>query len=30
VRLIMVDELAVLASGKPDRESIRRAVLELH
>ena len=29
-RLIMVDELAVLASGKPDRESIRRAVLELH
>ena len=30
VRLIMVDELAVLASGKPDRETIRRAVLELH
>ncbi|CAN7225997.1 AMP-binding protein [Microbacterium foliorum] len=30
VRLIMVDELALLASGKPDRESIRRAVLELH
>lgn len=29
-RLIMVDELAVLASGKPDRESIRRAVAELH
>lgn len=29
-RLIMVDELALLASGKPDRESIRRAVLELH
>ncbi|MDN3443219.1 AMP-binding protein [Microbacterium sp. APC 3901] len=30
VRLIMVDELTVLASGKPDRETIRRAVLELH
>ncbi|KJQ53750.1 AMP-binding protein [Microbacterium sp. SA39] len=28
-RLIIVDELAVLASGKPDRESIRRAVLDL-
>lgn len=29
-RLIMVDELDVLASGKPDREAIRRAVAELH
>jgi O-succinylbenzoic acid--CoA ligase len=28
-RLILVDELEVLASGKPDRESIRRAVVEL-
>ena len=28
-RLILVDELAVLASGKPDREAIRRAVAEL-
>ncbi|WP_217182918.1 AMP-binding protein [Streptomyces sp. AC495_CC817] len=29
-RLIVVDELDVLASGKPDREAIRRAVAELH
>ncbi|MCS3442249.1 AMP-binding protein [Microbacterium phyllosphaerae] len=29
-RLILVDELDVLSSGKPDRESIRRAVAELH
>lgn len=29
-RLIVVDELDVLASGKPDREAIRRAVSELH
>ncbi len=29
-RLIMVDELETLASGKPDREAIRRAVAELH
>jgi O-succinylbenzoic acid--CoA ligase len=29
-RLIMVDELEVLASGKPDREAIRRAVAGLH
>jgi O-succinylbenzoic acid--CoA ligase len=28
-RLILVDELDVLASGKPDREAIRRAVAEL-
>lgn len=28
-RLILVDELAALASGKPDREAIRRAVAEL-
>lgn len=28
-RLILVDELDVLTSGKPDRESIRRAVSEL-
>lgn len=28
-RLILVDELALLSSGKPDRESIRRAVAEL-
>ena len=28
-RLILVDELAVLASGKPDREEIRRAVARL-
>lgn len=29
-RLILVDELDALASGKPDREAIRRAVAELH
>ncbi|MBW8762113.1 MAG: AMP-binding protein [Microbacterium sp.] len=29
-RLILVDELDTLSSGKPDRESIRRAVAELH
>ncbi|WP_311244939.1 AMP-binding protein [Microbacterium sp. WCS2018Hpa-23] len=29
-RLILVDELDVLSSGKPDREAIRRAVAELH
>lgn len=29
-RLILVDELAVLSSGKPDREAIRRSVVELH
>lgn len=29
-RLIMVDELETLASGKPDRDAIRRAVSELH
>jgi len=29
-RLILVDELAALPSGKPDRESIRRAVAALH
>lgn len=29
-RLILVDELDVLSSGKPDRESIRRAVADLH
>lgn len=29
-RLVVVDELAVLASGKPDREAIRRAVRDLH
>lgn len=28
-RLVLVDHLAVLPSGKPDRESIRRAVAEL-
>ncbi|WP_144876892.1 AMP-binding protein [Microbacterium sp. 1.5R] len=28
-RLILVDELQVLASGKPDREAIRRAVADL-
>lgn len=28
-RLILVDELAVLPSGKPDREAIRRTVAEL-
>ncbi|WP_029144704.1 AMP-binding protein [Microbacterium luticocti] len=30
VRLVLVDELATLHSGKPDREAIRRAVLALH
>ncbi|MDW4571798.1 AMP-binding protein [Microbacterium sp. M3] len=29
-RLVLVDELATLPSGKPDREAIRRAVLALH
>ncbi|MBN9194793.1 MAG: AMP-binding protein [Microbacterium sp.] len=29
-RLVLVDELAALPSGKPDRESIRRAVAALH
>ncbi|WP_448719828.1 AMP-binding protein [Microbacterium natoriense] len=29
-RLILVDELDTLPSGKPDREAIRRAVAELH
>lgn len=29
-RLILVDELDLLASGKPDREAIRRAVAGLH
>ena len=29
-RLIMVDEIEVLSSGKPDREAIRRMVAELH
>jgi len=29
-RLVLVDELAALPSGKPDRESIRRAVSALH
>lgn len=28
--LILVDEIAVLASGKPDREAIRRTVADLH
>jgi O-succinylbenzoic acid--CoA ligase len=28
-RLILVDQLATLASGKPDREAVRRAVAEL-
>lgn len=28
--LILVDEIATLASGKPDREAIRRIVAELH
>jgi O-succinylbenzoic acid--CoA ligase len=27
---VLVDELALLPSGKPDREAIRRAVLALH
>lgn len=30
VRLIMVDEIEVLPSGKPDREAIRRMVADLH
>ncbi|MFF2485904.1 AMP-binding protein [Microbacterium sp. NPDC058062] len=29
-RLVLVDELATLPSGKPDREAIRRAVMALH
>lgn len=29
-RLILVDELASLASGKPDREAVRKLVAELH
>ncbi|MDF2560796.1 MAG: acyl-CoA synthetase [Microbacterium sp.] len=29
-RLIVVDEVEVLSSGKPDREAIRRAVADLH
>lgn len=29
-RLVLVDELATLPSGKPDREAIRRAVMSLH
>ncbi|GAA5025846.1 AMP-binding protein [Microbacterium fluvii] len=29
-RLVLVDELPVLPSGKPDREAIRRAVAALH
>ena len=29
-RLVLVDELAMLPSGKPDREAIRRAVASLH
>jgi o-succinylbenzoate---CoA ligase len=29
-RLVLVDELAALPSGKPDRELIRRTVLSLH
>ena len=28
-RLILVDEIATLASGKPDREAIRRIAAEL-
>lgn len=28
-RLIVVDEIDVLSSGKPDRESLRRMVAEL-
>lgn len=30
MRLIIVDELAALPSGKPDRETIRRTVADLH
>jgi O-succinylbenzoic acid--CoA ligase len=29
-RLVLVDELATLPSGKPDREAIRRAITALH
>jgi O-succinylbenzoic acid--CoA ligase len=29
-RLVLVDELEALPSGKPDREAIRRAVMSLH
>ncbi|MDF2508361.1 MAG: acyl-CoA synthetase, partial [Microbacterium sp.] len=29
-RLIVVDEIDVLHSGKPDREAIRRAIADLH
>jgi o-succinylbenzoate---CoA ligase len=29
-RLVLVDELALLASGKPDREQIRRLIADLH
>ncbi|WP_203580207.1 AMP-binding protein [Microbacterium hibisci] len=29
-RLVLVDELVTLPSGKPDREAIRRAVIALH
>ncbi len=29
-RLVLVDELATLPSGQPDREAIRRAVMALH
>ncbi|WP_226531935.1 AMP-binding protein [Microbacterium paraoxydans] len=29
-RLVLVDEIDLLPSGKPDREAIRRAVVELH
>jgi O-succinylbenzoic acid--CoA ligase len=29
-RLVLVDELTTLPSGKPDREAIRRAVIALH
>jgi O-succinylbenzoic acid--CoA ligase len=30
IRLVLVDELAMLPSGKPDREAIRRAVTAAH
>jgi O-succinylbenzoic acid--CoA ligase len=29
-RLVLVDDLAILPSGKPDRETIRAAVVGLH
>jgi O-succinylbenzoic acid--CoA ligase len=29
-RLVLVDDLALLPSGKPDRETIRAAVAALH